>query len=258
MVSRAGKSVICLVLMLLVQGAFAQSDAVKLKIEPQEILVGLFYNGARVQVDGESRAGEDLVAVFEGEESTVELKQKGKMWGLFWVNTGDISFRHVPLLYQVSSTRKLSDLAPEADLIRDGIGFPALEAKAAPGANEVLHRSFLEFTKLKMHEGLYSVQEGDMEVHPEGDRQKFSATFDFPPSMKPGNYRLRLMTFEQGRAVKLADREISVRLAGIADFIRSLSMNHGLVYGILSVVIALAAGLLTGFLFGGRSGKVGH
>ena len=56
----------------------------------------------------------------------------------------------------------------------------------------------------------------------------------------------------------LAEQVISVRLAGTAAVIRALSSEHGLLYGILSVVIALAAGLMSGLIFGHRSRKGGH
>jgi uncharacterized protein (TIGR02186 family) len=246
-------------MILAVRGASAQPADAQLRVEPREILVDLLYSGAPIHVSGESRAGEDLVVVCSGEESTVELKQKGKLWGLIWVNTGDISFKHVPLFYQVASAKKLGDLAAEADLIRAGVGYTALAAKAAPRMDEERRRSFSELMKLKEHEGLYSIQDESLEIQPrKGGLQEFSTTFHFPSSVKPGEYRIRLMRFVEGSAVTLADAVITVRLAGAAAFIRSLSINHGLAYGILSVVIALAAGMLTGFIFGRRPRKSGR
>jgi uncharacterized protein (TIGR02186 family) len=256
---KAGNVAVFLFLILAAQETSAQPTAIKWRIEPQEIPIGLFYSGTQIRISGIAQQSEDLVVVCSGEENTVELKQKGKIWGLLWVNTGEISFKHVPLLYQVASSRKLSDMAAAGDLIRAGIGIPALEAKTVPGMDEELHNSFSELMKMKQLEGLYSIQEGSLETHPRGGaQQEFSATLNFPSTVKPGEYRLRLITFVQGRAVTLAEGAISVRLAGVAAFIRSLSMKHGLVYGILSVVIALVAGLLTGFVFGRRPSKGGH
>jgi uncharacterized protein (TIGR02186 family) len=247
-----------LIFILAVQEASAQSVDAEWTVEPQDISVNLFYSGAQIRVRGVTRAGEDLAIVCTGEESTVDLKKKGKVWGLLWMNVGDVSFKHVPLLYQVVSSGKLGDMAAAADLENAGIGIPALEARSAPGKNEDMHRSFLELIKLKEHEGLYSIRERSLEIHPRGAQQEFSATLNFPTTVKPGEYRLQLISFVQGKAVPLAERVLSVRLAGTAAIIQSLSMNHGLAYGILSVVIALAAGLLTGFIFGRGSKKGSH
>ncbi len=230
-----------------------------MSIEPQEVAVDLLYSGAQLRVSGETPPGEDLVVVCTGEESNVELKQKGKIWGLLWVNTGDVVFKHVPFLYQVASSKKIQDLATEAELVRTGVGFPALEAEIAPEEDEQTHHSFAELIKLKEHEGLYSIQEGILEIHPqENGMQRFSTTFRFPSSVEPGRYRLCLIGFTKERIKILASAVVPVRLAGAAAVIRSLSAKHGLAYGIISVIIALVAGLLTGFVFGRRPRKGGH
>ncbi len=255
----AGKAACFLILLLTAQEAPAQPTAARVVIDPQEIAVDLLYSGAQIRVSGETQAGEDLVVVCAGEESTVELKQKGKIWGLLWVNTGDIAFKRVPVLYQVASSKRIRDLATAADLARIGVGFAALEADIAPEGDEQTHRGFSELIKLKEREGLYSIQEGILEIHPQGSgMQHFSTTLRFPSSVEPGRYRLRLISFAAGRTKILANAVVSVRLAGAAAVIRSLSMKHGLAYGIISVIIALVAGLLTGSVFGRRSRKGGH
>jgi len=244
---------------LVVQEATAQSAFVDLRIEPQAIPVGLFYNGAQIHVSGRCRASDGLAIVCIGEENTVELKRKGKIWGLFWVNVGDIVFEHVPLLYQVVSSKKMQDLAEAADLVRAGVGIAALEAKIAPGMDEERRRDFRELVKLKENEGLYSIREGALEIGSrESDLQQFSVIFHFPAAVKPGKYSFHLVSFVRGRGAPLADGVISVQRVGTTAFIRSLSVEHGLVYGILSVLIALVAGLLTSFIFGRRSRKGVH
>jgi uncharacterized protein (TIGR02186 family) len=255
----AQRFVLCIVLLLVPAAASGQVPGATLQIEPQEILVDLFYSGADIRISGKAPGGEGLVVLCTGEERTVELKQKGKAWGLFWLNVGDINFNHVPDLYQLASSKKLKDLDSDADLIRAGIGFPALEARAAPNRSEQHHELFMELMKLKEHEGLYSIQEGQLKTDaPEGQERSYSTSFHFPASAGSGKYTIRLIGFVEGKAVTLASERLPVRLAGAAALIKSLSLEHGLLYGIFAVVIALAAGLLTGLVFGRRAPKGGH
>jgi hypothetical protein len=258
-VSTAARSVCFLLAILAVQQSFAQSRAATLTVEPQTIQVDLFYSGAEVRVSGTSRAGEGLVLVCTGRESTVELNEKKKIWGLLWVNARTVAFHNVPSFYQVAFAKNLQDLTAKSSLSLAGIGFAALEANMEALADEDRRRCFPELIKLKEHEGSYSVREGSLEIQPcEGGRQRFSARFQFPSSVAPGEYQCRLIALDMEKPVTLAEQVISVQLAGTTAAIRSLSSEHGLLYGVLSVVIALAAGLMSGLIFGHRSGKGGH
>lgn len=257
--STAAKSVLFLAILLLTGQSPAQPAAATLIVEPQTIQVDVFYSGAEIRVSGVSQAGDDLALVCTGMESRVELNEKEKIWGFLWVNARSVAFENVPSLYHLVSAKDNPGLDAKSDMFFAGIGLPALEARIVPKEDHVRHRCFPELIKLKQHEGLYSVQEGRLEIRPEAQgRQKFSAIFQFPSRVAPGEYRLRLMSFAGGKPVDLAEQVIVVRLAGAAALIRALSSDYGLIYGILSVVIALAAGLLSGIVFGHRSGKVRH
>jgi hypothetical protein len=248
------------ILIMTMQPAFALHGNASLRINPPEIPIGLFYSGTQIRITGVSRTGENLFLLCTGEESTVELKEKKRIWGLLWVNAGDIGFKNVPSLYQLASSGKLSDSPVKPDLIQPALGFPALEARiVTPTDNDRQHRCFSELVKLKKREGLYSIQEGGLELRPLGDDwEEFSTSFYFPPGAGPGAYHFRLISLAEGRPVELADGKIYVRLAGATAFIRSLSLEHGLIYGVFSVMVALIAGLLTGMIFTRRSRKLSH
>lgn len=248
------------ILILTLRPLLAQHRDASLRIEPPEIPVDIFYSGAQVRVSGVSRMGGNLFLLCTGEESTVELKEKKRIAGLLWVNGEDISFRNVPSFYQLASSGKLGPLPATQDLIRTGLGFPALEARiVAQAGNDREHRCFAELIKLKARDGLYSIREGGLELHPLSDDWKeFSSKFFFPPDAGPGTYRFRLISLIGGRTEMLAEEKISIRLAGTAAFIRLLSQDRGLIYGVFSVVIALIAGLFTGTIFNRRSRKLGR
>jgi hypothetical protein len=245
-------------LALINQTAYAKNQTASLRIDPTEIPIKLFYSGAHVHVTGVSRGTPDLLLLCTGETHTVELKEKQQLWGFLWVSAGDISFHNVPSFYALVTSN--SNGIALSEWTRAGLGFSAMEAQVVPqAAEERQHRCFSELLKLKKHEGVYSIQEKGLEVHPLGDGwQEFSTDVFFPSATGPGTYRFHLMGYDEGKAVELAGGMVSVRLAGTAAFIRSLSLEHGLLYGIFSVLVALCAGLLTGLVFGRRSRKFGH
>ena len=48
----------------------------------------------------------------------------------------------------------------------------------------------------------------------------------------------------------LQSRRFDLQMVGATKFISFLAINHGLIYGVLAVFIALVIGLLTGMVFG--------
>jgi hypothetical protein len=224
--------------LLFVHGTSAGTGEVKLNVEPHEVLIDLFYQGADVRITGEAPGGRDLAIICAGAETKAELKQKAKVWGVLWLSVSDVTFEHVPGFYSVASTRKLDDCASDDALAQAGLGYPALMEKAVPDADLRRQEMFLK-------------TEG-------GPVSRFSASVRLPARAGEGEYRVRLVSLSGGKVEPLADAVFAVKLVGGAAFIKSFSVMHGLWYGIFAVVIALTAGLLSGIVFGRGGHKRGH
>jgi len=59
----------------------------------------------------------------------------------------------------------------------------------------------------------------------------------------------------EGHLVSRADGAFELAQAGFVAFVSSLAERHGLAYGVFAVVIAIASGLMVGFLFGSTRKK---
>jgi len=94
------------------------------------------------------------------------------------------------------------------------------------------------------------VSEGDLRLEqgPDG-AARFSCTVHLPALAPEGDYRFRLIGFREGRGEILAEKMLRLHEVGTVASMKSLAREHGLLYGIVAVATALAAGLLTGFLF---------
>ena len=102
-----------------------------MKVEPAAIGVDLFYKGASVHVEGVIPAGYDAAILCGGQEGSIELKRKGKVAGFLWMNVAEVVFEDVPSLYLLSTSGALAKLAPPPVLEELGVGYPALESRAA-------------------------------------------------------------------------------------------------------------------------------
>jgi uncharacterized protein (TIGR02186 family) len=231
--------------------------AVWMKVDPTEIRVGILYSGATIQVEGAIPAGYEAAVLCSGEEGSIELKRKGKVFGLLWMNVGEVVFDDVPSVYLLSTSRPLSDLAPSPVLEGLGVGYSALQSRvgrspesAEPGGD------FGEFLKLKESENLYSYDEGGLRLEPEPTGAMHVSSECVLPSKVPwGEYEVHLIGFKAGKGEVLQTERLHVAPVGVTAGIFDLARNHGLLYGILAVLIALGVGLLTGLAFGLRSKK---
>jgi len=235
------------------QAAHADSSglggpAAELRVEPKEVQVGMFYNGTKVHVEGMAPAQGEVAIVFTGHEGKVELKRKGKVGGVLWMNVGDVAFERVPSLFMVSFE---SRGAPAG--ATHAVGYEGLEARVLPAsADQDTRGLFREFIQLKEHEQLYSSGNGPTR----SSSGRVSADFWLPASVLPGEYEVRMLGFRGSAVEVLATESLTVKRVGLAALITSMARQHGLLYGVLSVVFAIAMGFLTGVLF--KASKKGH
>jgi len=226
-------------------------------IEPARVDMTMFFTGSSVRVSAPVAADSHVAVVLQGESRTISAKRKGKVLGLIWMNVGDVRFEAVPDVYLLRTSCPLEALAEHETLERLGLGLDVLGDRATPPDGD--RALFDELVRLKWDEGLWRVAESSVTLErSEGGGTTLAVTeFLLPARTPPGAYGVSVYAFEDGRAEIAAEGTLVVDQAGLARFVSDLATRHGLLYGILAVVAAGAAGLLTGVVFGFGSRK-GH
>jgi uncharacterized protein (TIGR02186 family) len=239
--------------------AVADTAVVELSVEPHELEADMFYRGGTVRVTAKVPQGYQVALVCAGNDEQLELKQQGKRLGLLWMSVGEVAFNHVPGLYLLHTSAELEDLAPPHVLEDLGVGFAALRERAtgddgSPPDEEL----FGELVKLKESEGLFRYAVGSVHTEPlTADTMLATTEFRLPPKAAHGVYQIVAYGFREGDGELLGTGSLRLTRSGAVTFISSLAREHGMLYGLLAVLIAIGAGLLTGFVFGLRM-KKGH
>jgi uncharacterized protein (TIGR02186 family) len=242
-----------------------EDSSAGVEVRPAEVAMNMFFTGATIYVEGPLPDGvHDVAVVLAGPDEDLELKKKGRVGGVLWMNVGEVVFHHVPTVYVVAATGPLDSLAPPAVLEKLELGYAAIKSRSASGpGNEEQRRLFDELLALKEEGGFYAVREDGARREPEtaDGPARFAADCRLPSQTSIGEYSVQVFGFPSAEGKDagelLATTTVTVRQVGASAMIRSLAQDSGLLYGVLSVVIAIVVGLLTGFLFGGRS-KGGH
>ena len=231
-------------------------DRIPLHIEPEHLQVGLFYSGQNIVARADVPAGYNVLLKVNGGTQKLDLKKKGKVLGFLWMNVGEVVYEDVPVLYIIRSSYKLTDLAP-ADVLRKlGIGYDALKANIIKAPDGEAGMLFGDLIKLKEGEGLFNIEEGGIGPAPmPGGREQIATEFFLPPKAPVGEYLVELYGFKDGAGTLLGSGSFTLEQDHLILFITSMVAHRALLYGCLSVMIAIVAGLLTGVIFGLGKGK---
>ena len=240
--------------------AIAATGRPGLRVDPETVRVTSFFDGTSVEVTGLAPPDTELAVLVTGDPQPVDLRVKGKVWGLFWMNVATVHFDDVPAVYLLASSTHVCELAPFAERRRVGLGLDVLDAQSVTDDDPTRRELFGELVAMKQRSKLYGVFEGDLRVEPQPSgtgAAAFSASIPVPAGIPEGRYTVTLWGFTDGSGAPLATTEVAVEAVGTVHEIRDLAQSHGLAYGMIALVVALVVGLATGFPFG-LAGKGAH
>ena len=245
--------VAALLLLLVPDTMVLAADQVQMDLSTHVIRIPAFYNGTTLEASGKVPAGTDVVVRVMGPREEVHLKEKGKVFGFLWMNKTDVTLGNTPAVYMLYVPEKggRALLSPEL-----GLGYQALEQEVTlePATED---KSFVlgEYVKLMEKYGVYNDHAGSIQYTdtPNGER-RFVTTLIIPPKMKPGQYQVQCYAVRDGKVSGQGSDTLTIELTGMPALIANMAYNHALIYGIIAVCIAIAAGLLMGMLFKGKGG----
>jgi uncharacterized protein (TIGR02186 family) len=232
----------------------ARPGRLPLTVEPARVVIGVFHGGVDVAVSAETEPGVDVAVLVTGPASELVMRTQARRWGLFWAPAGEVTFESVPSLYLLRTTAELQSLAPAHILEGLGIGYEALRPALGEGARDDLFR---ELVLLKESEGLFSSTIGggeDLGASAAGG-PSFQTVLHIPARAPARTYSIQLCAFREGQLVGRGEGTLTLEEGDFVEFVSSLAETHGLAYGVFAVVVAIASGLLVGFLFGSTSKK---
>jgi hypothetical protein len=244
--------VIAAVLCLLPHGPLFAVEGIRMKVQPDTISIDALYNGTTVTAVGTIPADSEVIVRFVGAPSDLHMKEKGKVFGLLWMNLGSLTIKDVPNVCIVCSgiDSGTPDSAPSPavrDLHLAGLKQAAKieSSTAADGAG-----SMEELIKLKESEGLYLEMTGNISYGPVSDGSKtFRADVPVPSRLSPGKYTVDVAAIKDGEIIARSELPVTVSLVGAPAFLAKLAFGYGAIYGILATIIAILSGLAIGMVF---------
>lgn len=157
-----------------------------------------------------------------------------------------INFVAAPLVFAVGAEPQVAaSVAPEV-MIEAGLN---AQASAMPRSDQLMSPDLdlwrAAFVDLKMTEGLYSFSDTTIERLDGGLRR---ARIALPINAPPGEYRIRAVAFRNGAPVGESEQVLTLVRSGLDATLFDLSRQHGLIYGMVAVLLGAFVGGIAAWL----------
>jgi uncharacterized protein (TIGR02186 family) len=217
----------------------ASAQALVADISEHLVAITAGFTGTDVVVFGAAEGEGDVAIVVTGPERDVTVRHKGRIAGI-WVNQDELQFVGVPLFYLVATSRPLDELAPPEVLKRHSIGLDNLRlvAKRAVSAEE--NQSFREgLIRTKRRQGLYFPEPFKVSFL---TGRLFRSDFYIPANVPIGTYSVEVYLIRDGQVIGAQTIPFIVSNAGFGADIQYFAHVHSILYGVIAIILALAAG----------------
>ena len=180
-----------------------------------------------------------VIVTVEGPEAPVIVRKKERRFGI-WVNTDAVTVDSAPSFYAVSSSGPLRASLNEVDDLRHKITLN--RAIRVVGETSVVadpETFTAALIRIRQAAGAYQVREGLVDLR---EQTLFRTSLQVPANLTEGAYRIRVFLTRDGEVVSHHTDTIDVRKVGLERWLFALSREQPLVYGLMSLAIAIAAG----------------
>jgi uncharacterized protein (TIGR02186 family) len=226
-------------------------------VAEEQITVSSDYRGSYITVFGinpDRRGRGDVVVVVRGPDQAATVMRKRRFLGL-WVNGNPVRFTETPSFFAVMSNRPLRQIAsPQAiwSLELDPAASAQLDSAVPAGADPSAYRAAL--VRLRRGLGLYQEYSGPASPERRGGLTMyrgglFRAVVRLPANAPIAEYHADTYLFRDGRLISSQRVPIRIARVGFERTIHDLATNASVLYGLLTVLLALAAGAVAAYFF---------
>jgi hypothetical protein len=247
------------------QVSFQQPAPISLRLAPETIQMGAFYNGARLRVEGTAPAGSQILVVIRGEEKDEFFNKKGRV-GPIWVNVDRIHVTRSPSLFLFYSSADLSSLLDRHSIDTYQLDVNAIKDRLAcrcrckcsmahshppgtapicqgiepdPDYRELIRASYVN---VKSREGNYQTHPNAVQRADTNNTTQYHLDLDWPSKATPGPYGVEVYACKNRSVLAHTTAVLRVVEVGFPAQMASLASGHPWAYGILAVLAAVVAG----------------
>ncbi len=222
-------------------------EEVVLGLSKDRVSITTNFDGSEILIFGaikrETRIpdGEPLqvIVTVAGPSAPITVRRKEKRVGI-WVNTDAVDVDQAPSFYAVHSSGPMREVLKDIEDLRHKISVPrAIRSVGAPSHIQDSMSFTDALIRIRENADIYQLREDSVVVE---EQTLFRTAVRLPAALTEGDYATRIFLTRGGEVVSSYETSIDVEKVGMERWLFELSRQQPLIYGLMSLAIAIAAG----------------
>ncbi|WP_282120127.1 TIGR02186 family protein [Ruegeria atlantica] len=227
--------------------ALAVDEEVVLGLSQDRVAITANFDGSEILVFGAVKREApipsgpplEVIVAVSGPSSPVTVRRKERKLGI-WVNTDSVLVDEAPSFYAVATSAPLNEILSDTEDLRYSVSIERAIRSVGAAMNIRGAQEFADAViRIREHESLYSIREDTVAVD---EQTLFRTSIEMPADLTEGDYVARIFLTRGGSVVSQFETTIDVRKVGLERFLYNMSRQQPVWYGLMSLVIAIAAG----------------
>ncbi|SFK83038.1 TIGR02186 family protein [Shimia haliotis] len=224
-----------------------RAEEVVLGLSQDKVAITATFDGSEILIFGavkreapiQSEPPLQVVIAVSGPSGPVTVRRKERKLGI-WVNTESVDVDAAPSFYAVATSAPFSEVLSNVEDQRHKVSIPrAIRSVGAPMTVSNAQSFSEAVIRIRKSEGLYQMLEGAVRFD---EQTLFRTSISMPANLTEGDYPMRIFLTRSGKVVSTFETVIDVNKVGLERVLYDLSRQKPLLYGLLSLAIAIAAG----------------
>jgi uncharacterized protein (TIGR02186 family) len=224
----------------------AAAEEVVLGLSSDKVRITATFEGSEVLVFGAVKRQAaipdeplDVIVTIAGPSKPLTMRRKERVLGI-WVNTDAVEIDAAPSFYAVATTRPLDQVLSNVEDLRHRVSINrAIRSVGAPAEVEDAQTFTDALIRIRKKNNSYQMLEGAVALD---EQTLFRTAIELPANLTEGSYQTRIFLTRGGAVVSQFETAIEVRKVGLERWIYTLSREQPMIYGLMSLAIAIAAG----------------
>lgn len=244
------------VLLCLTLALPAQGEEVVAGLSQTNVSITTTFEGSEILIFGAVKREEPIpddpgplqvVITVAGPSVPITVRRKAKWNNFIWINTDAVEVDLAPSFYAIATSGPFREVLSEVEDLRNKVSIGrAIRSVGAPMQISDADSFTEALIRIRKRESLYQEHPYTVIVNEE---TLFRTSVALPANLTEGDYNVRIFLTRGGQVVDLHEKVIYVQKVGLERWIYTLAHERPLIYGILSLAIAIAAGWLASAVF---------
>lgn len=222
-------------------------EQVVLGLSQNQVQINTNFDGSEILIFGAIKRETEIpdgpplqvIVTVAGPSVPVTVRRKERRFGI-WVNVDAVEVDLAPSFYAVATSAPWVKTISEVEDLRHSVSVPrAIRSVGAPMSVQD-SQSFTEaLIRVRTENGLYQLREETVALNQE---TLFDTSVQLPANLTEGAYVTRILLTRDGTVIAQHETVIDVGKVGLERWLFNLSREQPLIYGLLSLAIAIIAG----------------